>query len=139
MDNRNSARLKLIFTLLLFGTIGAVQAAPRIQSHDYRAQVVLTDIETALTEYCASETEQNQVTGEPTNMIVREGDNDLLHFDDEKGQYPFLADNGDDELKIGKTYPYKLVFPAVAICLIVLSLNLLGDGLRDAFDPKLKR
>ena len=38
-----------------------------------------------------------------------------------------------------QTYPYKLVFPAVAICLIVLSLNLLGDGLRDAFDPKLKR
>ena len=36
-------------------------------------------------------------------------------------------------------YPYKLVFPAVMICLIVLSLNLLGDGLRDAFDPKLKR
>jgi oligopeptide transport system permease protein len=31
------------------------------------------------------------------------------------------------------------VFPALAICLIVLSLNLLGDGLRDAFDPKLKR
>jgi oligopeptide transport system permease protein len=25
------------------------------------------------------------------------------------------------------------------ICLIVLSLNLLGDGLRDAFDPKLRR
>lgn len=38
-----------------------------------------------------------------------------------------------------QSYPYKLVFPAVAICLIVLSLNLLGDGLRDAFDPKLKR
>ncbi|MBQ3086331.1 MAG: ABC transporter permease [Clostridia bacterium] len=37
------------------------------------------------------------------------------------------------------TYPYKLVFPAIMICLIVLSLNLLGDGLRDAFDPKLKR
>lgn len=38
-----------------------------------------------------------------------------------------------------QSYPYKLVFPAVLICLIVLSLNLLGDGLRDAFDPKLKR
>ncbi len=38
-----------------------------------------------------------------------------------------------------QTYPYKLVFPAVMICLIVLSLNLLGDGLRDAFDPKLRR
>ena len=37
------------------------------------------------------------------------------------------------------SYPYKLVFPAAMICLIVLSLNLIGDGLRDAFDPKLKR
>ncbi len=38
-----------------------------------------------------------------------------------------------------QSYPYKLIFPAVVICLIVLSLNLLGDGLRDAFDPKLKK
>ncbi|MBQ7638102.1 MAG: ABC transporter permease [Clostridia bacterium] len=38
-----------------------------------------------------------------------------------------------------QSYPYKLIFPAITICLIVLSLNLLGDGLRDAFDPKLKR
>ncbi|MBQ3100900.1 MAG: ABC transporter permease [Clostridia bacterium] len=38
-----------------------------------------------------------------------------------------------------QSYPHKLIFPAVVICLIVLSLNLLGDGLRDAFDPKLKR
>ena len=38
-----------------------------------------------------------------------------------------------------QSYPYKLVFPAIMICLVVLSLNLLGDGLRDAFDPKLKR
>jgi oligopeptide transport system permease protein len=38
-----------------------------------------------------------------------------------------------------QSYPYKLVFPAVVICLIVLSFNLLGDGLRDAFDPKLKK
>ncbi len=38
-----------------------------------------------------------------------------------------------------QSYPYKLVFPAIMICLIVLSLNLLGDGLRDAFDPKLRR
>ncbi|MBQ9420568.1 MAG: ABC transporter permease [Lachnospiraceae bacterium] len=37
------------------------------------------------------------------------------------------------------TYPFKLVYPSIMICLIVLSLNLLGDGLRDAFDPKLRR
>ena len=38
-----------------------------------------------------------------------------------------------------QSYPYKMIFPAVGICLIVLSFNLLGDGLRDAFDPKLRR
>lgn len=38
-----------------------------------------------------------------------------------------------------QSYPYKLVFPALMICLIVLSLNLIGDGLRDAFDPKLNK
>ena len=37
------------------------------------------------------------------------------------------------------TYSYRLIIPAVTIFLIVLSLNLLGDGLRDAFDPKLKK
>ena len=37
------------------------------------------------------------------------------------------------------SYPHQLVFPAVMICLIVLAFNLLGDGLRDAFDPKLRR
>jgi oligopeptide transport system permease protein len=37
------------------------------------------------------------------------------------------------------TYSYKLVFPAIMIALITLAFNLLGDGLRDAFDPKLRR
>lgn len=36
-------------------------------------------------------------------------------------------------------YPYKLIFRALMICLITLAFNLLGDGLRDAFDPKLRR
>ncbi len=38
-----------------------------------------------------------------------------------------------------QSYPWKLWLPAIVICLIVLSFNLLGDGLRDAFDPKLKK
>lgn len=38
-----------------------------------------------------------------------------------------------------QSFPYKLIFPSATICIIVLSLNLLGDGLRDAFDPKLRR
>ena len=37
-----------------------------------------------------------------------------------------------------QSYPHRLVIPAMIICLIVLALNLLGDGLRDAFDSKLK-
>lgn len=36
------------------------------------------------------------------------------------------------------SYPYLLLFPALSIFLIVLSFNLLGNGLRDAFDPKLR-
>jgi len=38
-----------------------------------------------------------------------------------------------------RDYNYLMVFPGVAIMLTVLSLNLIGDGLRDALDPKLKR
>lgn len=35
-------------------------------------------------------------------------------------------------------FPYRLLFPAILLSLIVLSLNLVGDGLRDALDPRLK-
>ena len=35
-------------------------------------------------------------------------------------------------------YPYMVVFPGLAIGLTALSMNLMGDGLRDALDPKLK-
>jgi glutathione transport system permease protein len=34
--------------------------------------------------------------------------------------------------------PHVAIFPAVAIFLTVLAFNLLGDGLRDALDPKIK-
>ena len=37
-----------------------------------------------------------------------------------------------------RSYPYLLFFPAAIISMIILSFNLVGDGLRDAFDPKLK-
>ena len=36
-------------------------------------------------------------------------------------------------------YPYQLFFPAIAICVTILAFNLLGDGLRDALDPKMRR
>lgn len=37
-----------------------------------------------------------------------------------------------------RTSPYLVIFPGLAIAMSVLSLNLLGDGLRDALDPRLK-
>ncbi len=46
-------------------------------------------------------------------------------------------------LSAGRTYfrdyPHMVLFPGIAIFLAVLSMNLIGDGLRDALDPRLKR
>ena len=50
---------------------------------------------------------------------------------------PSLGSLASDALDGISTYPHRLLIPAVVISLIVLSLNLFGDGLRDAFDPKL--
>lgn len=51
---------------------------------------------------------------------------------------PSLGSLASDALNGLSSYPYRLVIPAIVISLIVLSLNLFGDGLRDAFDPKLR-
>ena len=56
-----------------------------------------------------------------------------------KAPMPSLGSLANSAREGLQSYPFKLIFPALMICLIVLSLNLLGDGLRDAFDPKLKR
>lgn len=45
----------------------------------------------------------------------------------------------NDALQSLRLYPYQLLFPTLAICLTILSFNLLGDGLRDALDPKVKK
>ncbi len=37
------------------------------------------------------------------------------------------------------TYPYQLFFPALTIAIIILAFNFLGDGLRDALDPRLRK
>lgn len=50
---------------------------------------------------------------------------------------PSLGSLASEALNGINSYAYRLVIPAIVISLIVLSLNLLGDGLRDAFDPKL--
>jgi oligopeptide transport system permease protein len=38
-----------------------------------------------------------------------------------------------------RAHPYMLIFPAAALSLTVLAFNFLGDGLRDALDPWMKR
>ena len=37
-----------------------------------------------------------------------------------------------------RDFPYLMIFPGIAIMISVLSLNLIGDGLRDALDPRMK-
>ena len=44
-----------------------------------------------------------------------------------------------DALETISLYPYRLIFPGVILTIIVLTLNLVGDGLRDALDPRLKK
>lgn len=36
-------------------------------------------------------------------------------------------------------YPHMMIFPGMMIAIVVLAINLFGDGLRDAMDPKLKK
>ena len=38
-----------------------------------------------------------------------------------------------------RAFPHLVIFPGLAILILVLAINQIGDGLRDAFDPKLKR
>lgn len=44
-----------------------------------------------------------------------------------------------EAMQIYQQQPYQLMIPAVAISLIIFAFNLLGDGLRDALDPKMSR
>lgn len=44
-----------------------------------------------------------------------------------------------DALDGFQLYPMQLFFPSIAICLTMLAFNLLGDGLRDSLDPKMKK
>lgn len=40
--------------------------------------------------------------------------------------------------QVYRAYPYQLIIPAFFICTTMLALNMLGDGLRDALDPKMR-
>jgi oligopeptide transport system permease protein len=44
-----------------------------------------------------------------------------------------LISDGADQMRF---YPYLLIFPAIVLALITVSFRLLGDGLRDALDPR---
>ena len=44
-----------------------------------------------------------------------------------------------DALQSLQYYPFQLFFPALFICLTMLAFNVVGDGMRDAFDPKDRR
>jgi oligopeptide transport system permease protein len=47
-----------------------------------------------------------------------------------------LISEGAGEMRF---HPYLLWFPSVVFCLLMICFNLLGDGLRDAFDPKMRK
>lgn len=58
------------------------------------------------------------------------------------GITPPLASLGtmcNDATEALRTNPYQLFIPAAVICLIMFGFNFVGDGLRDALDPKLKK
>ena len=58
------------------------------------------------------------------------------------GLQPPIASLGtivNDGFELIRIYPHILLFSSIIISLIMVSFNLLGDGLRDAFDPKMKR
>jgi oligopeptide transport system permease protein len=47
-----------------------------------------------------------------------------------------LIDQGFDSLRV---YPFLLLWPALLLSIIMIAFNILGDGLRDAFDPKMHK
>ncbi|MGX8773813.1 MAG: ABC transporter permease [Bacillota bacterium] len=44
-----------------------------------------------------------------------------------------------DALGTLTVFPYRMLFPGAVLTILILSLNLIGDGLRDALDPRLKK
>lgn len=45
----------------------------------------------------------------------------------------------NDAIEMLRTLPYQLLIPSLTITIIMFAFNFVGDGLRDALDPKLKR
>lgn len=58
------------------------------------------------------------------------------------GVAPPMASLGtmcNDAIEALRTSPYQLFLPALVICITMFGFNFVGDGLRDALDPKLKK
>ena len=51
-------------------------------------------------------------------------------------EWGFMLSDGRRFLR---EFPHMVTFPGLAIVTVVLAINMVGDGLRDALDPKLKR
>ncbi|MCM3090124.1 ABC transporter permease [Cytobacillus sp. AMY 15.2] len=45
----------------------------------------------------------------------------------------------NDGLAAMRYYPWRLFFPAIFICLTIFAFNVVGDGLRDALDPRMRK
>lgn len=52
---------------------------------------------------------------------------------------PSLGSLASDGVNGFISYPYRLFFPSLLLCLIILAFNLFGDGLRDALDPRMRK
>ena len=58
------------------------------------------------------------------------------------GLTPPLASWGtmaNDGIGAMQYYPWRLFFPAIFICLTIFAFNVIGDGIRDALDPRLRK
>ena len=47
-----------------------------------------------------------------------------------------LINDGAQAMEI---YPWMLIFPGLILAILLFSLNFLGDGLRDALDPRIRK
>jgi oligopeptide transport system permease protein len=61
-----------------------------------------------------------------------------LGIEPPKVSWGLLAVDGADMVNPVRIYWWLIVFPAAAMASVLLALNILGDGLRDALDPRLR-
>ncbi|MFT5155164.1 MAG: oligopeptide transport system permease protein, partial [Planctomycetota bacterium] len=61
-----------------------------------------------------------------------------LGIEPPKVSWGLLASDSTEAISSVRTYWWLVAFPALAMGASLLALNILGDGLRDALDPKLR-